>query len=205
VIIEWLGWAAAAMTLLTFSMKAMLPLRLVAIWSNLLFIAYGGISVYALDNNFAQPVLALHGVLLPLNSLRLFQLLRMTRQIRAARLSMGLPDNIVSQLPTVSAPMGTILFRQGDPADRIYVLKSGCVRLEEIGTDMTAGELFGEVAFFNEGRARTLTARCLEPCELATLSEADFARLHYQNPAFGFFVLRLMARRLSQNGPPVET
>jgi CRP/FNR family transcriptional regulator, cyclic AMP receptor protein len=202
--IEWLGWAAAAMTLVTYSMKTMLLLRSAAVGANLLFISYGGISVLYLGASFALPVLTLHCVLLPLNAYRLVQILRTTRQVRAASPSKGLPEGIVTQLPSVSVAPGTILFRSGDPADRIYVLKSGRVLLEEIGAEMAAGELFGEVAFFSEERKRTLTARCLGPCELATMSEQDFSRLHFQNPAFGFFVLRLMAQRLAASTARVQ-
>jgi hypothetical protein len=63
---EWVGWLASALVLATFCMRAMVPLRLVAIASNLAFIAYGA-------SAGIHPVLMLHLVLLPLNALRLAQ------------------------------------------------------------------------------------------------------------------------------------
>ena len=63
---ESLGYLAAATVFLAFSLKSIVSLRVVAILSNVLFIAY------ALAENL-MPVLVLHALLLPLNSLRLWQ------------------------------------------------------------------------------------------------------------------------------------
>jgi len=71
---ELIGYAAAACVFVTFYMKTMVPLRVAGIVSNLLFIAYG----YDL---LAYPVLILHRVLLPLNIIRLRQMLSLIRQI----------------------------------------------------------------------------------------------------------------------------
>src|ERR1700744_3634718 len=63
---DLLGYAASATVLGTFCMSTMVPLRLLAIVSNVLFASYGGISrIY--------PVLILHVVLLPINIYRLVQ------------------------------------------------------------------------------------------------------------------------------------
>jgi hypothetical protein len=59
-----LGYAASCAVLGSFLMRTMVPLRLVAILSNLLFLAYGYI-----DN--IHPVVFLHTTLLPINVWRL--------------------------------------------------------------------------------------------------------------------------------------
>lgn len=69
---ESLGWLAAGLTLLTFSMRSMVALRIVALGANLCFIAYGATAGLI-------PVLALHLLLLPCNVLRLAQLCRERR------------------------------------------------------------------------------------------------------------------------------
>ncbi|MHB2169668.1 hypothetical protein [Alsobacter sp. R-9] len=62
--IEIIGFLAAAATVAAFFCRDMLALRAFAILANVLFLAYGlGLSLL--------PVVALHGVLLPLNVLRL--------------------------------------------------------------------------------------------------------------------------------------
>ena len=66
--VDGLGFLAAGLVLLTFCMKRLVPLRAIAITSNLAFILYGyraGI----------QPILVLHLVLLPVNLIRLLQAL----------------------------------------------------------------------------------------------------------------------------------
>jgi len=64
---DWLGWSAAALTLLALAARDMAVLRLTALAANLSFIAYGATAQL-------WPVLVLHLVLVPLNLLRLLQL-----------------------------------------------------------------------------------------------------------------------------------
>jgi len=71
--IDVLGYAASTAVLATFLMRSMLPLRLVAILSNVLFIIYGCVA-------HIPPVLLLHVALLPINVTRLMKL----RQCEAA-------------------------------------------------------------------------------------------------------------------------
>jgi hypothetical protein len=61
---DWLGYAASLAVLATFLMRTMRPLRLVAILSNILFVAYGYI-------DHIQPIFLLHLALLPINLWRL--------------------------------------------------------------------------------------------------------------------------------------
>ncbi len=62
--ITLLGFAASIAVLATFLMRTMLPLRIVAVGSNVLFIAYGYCA-------HILPVLCLHLALLPINIGRL--------------------------------------------------------------------------------------------------------------------------------------
>ncbi len=66
---EPLGYLASALVLTAFWMRAMLPLRAIAIASNVAFISYG------LQTGI-MPVLLLHLLLLPMNLIRLAQTLR---------------------------------------------------------------------------------------------------------------------------------
>lgn len=66
-ITDGIGFAAAGLVLATFCMRGMRTLRLVAIASNVAFIAYGYLGHLA-------PVLWLHAQLLPINVCRLMQL-----------------------------------------------------------------------------------------------------------------------------------
>jgi hypothetical protein len=76
-----LGFAASFAVLATFMMRTMLPLRIIAIASNVLFIAYGYLA-------HILPVLCLHIALLPINMARLSTL----REKRSDRVPpLGLP------------------------------------------------------------------------------------------------------------------
>jgi hypothetical protein len=63
------GYLASALVLAAFCMKEIIPLRIVALCSNLAFIVYG------LQLGLA-PIWMLHAILLPLNGWRLWQLAR---------------------------------------------------------------------------------------------------------------------------------
>jgi hypothetical protein len=69
VVNDCLGWAAAGLTLVTFACAEPRRLRVMAITSNLAFMAYGASADLG-------PVLALHAALLPINLWRLRQGLR---------------------------------------------------------------------------------------------------------------------------------
>lgn len=67
VISEATGFVASTLVLMTFTMKDMRMLRIIAILSNVAFIGYGML-------DWLPPVLFLHTLLLPLNIFRLRQM-----------------------------------------------------------------------------------------------------------------------------------
>jgi putative Ca2+/H+ antiporter (TMEM165/GDT1 family) len=72
--VDVLGYAASACVLATFCMKGMMPLRIVAICSNVLFAMFGALA-------HVYPVLLLHIVLLPVNVGRLIQFVAPARDL----------------------------------------------------------------------------------------------------------------------------
>jgi hypothetical protein len=94
---EFVGYIASGLVLLAFTTNEMRPLRIMAILSNLAFIAYG-----LLDE--ILPVLALHIVLLPLNVFRLSQL-----ELAKARIQNG-AQRKVSESQVVSPKLFVCAF-----------------------------------------------------------------------------------------------
>ena len=92
---------------------------------------------------------------------------------------------------------GTVLFRKGDEADHLYILAEGHVEFIEIGVVIGPGQMFGEIAFFAPDKRRTLSARCSEECLVLSINQSTVRQLYYQNPAFGFEIVGLVANRLS--------
>jgi hypothetical protein len=186
------AWVAAAFVFSSFFMRTMIPLRVVAIVSNLAFISYALLGlVYGIFGR-VYPILILHSSLLPLNVVRL----RQQRRLSAAVQSMSDEDVLRSLVPYMNAqqhPSGSVLFKQGDPADRLYLIQQGSIVFREIDKRLGAGEVFGEVGLFAPQGVRTLTAVCDEPCRLSTISREKSLELYYQNPKFGLFLIRLVS------------
>ena len=63
----WVAWLAAALVFASFFMKTIVPLRTMAIASNLAFIAYALLGWGQGVFDKVLPILVLHGALLPLN------------------------------------------------------------------------------------------------------------------------------------------
>jgi hypothetical protein len=193
------AWIAAGLVFTSFFMKTMMPLRIVAIVSNLAFISY---ALLGLDYGVfgrVYPILVLHSCLLPLNLLRLRQLRRLVAAVAEAT-----DDEVIRSLvPYMKAeghPEGTVLFRKGDPADRLYVVQEGAVHFVEADKDAAAGEVFGEVGLFAPEGRRALTAVCAEDCRLAAITGEKVLELYHQDPRFGFFLIRLVAGLVSDSG-----
>ena len=100
-------------------------------------------------------------------------------------------------MKTTKRKAGDVLFRQGDPAEHLYILAAGKVEFIEIGTTVGPGRIFGEIAFFAPDRRRTASARCTEDCLLLSIDQSTVRQLYYQNPGFGFEIVGLIASRLS--------
>jgi CRP/FNR family transcriptional regulator, cyclic AMP receptor protein len=183
---------AAALVLVSTFVKTMIPLRWLAVGSNLGFIVYGLLQP-------APLMVALHAALLPINLWRVRQMIDLTRRVArvggGTQLELWLRPYMRSQRRRA----GDIIFSRGDTADRMYFLAEGEIELPDVGGHLRSGQMFGEIAFFAPDRRRTSSARCLTPCTLLSIDEDTFKQLVYQNPEFGFEVVQLIAGRLSED------
>ena len=92
-----------------------------------------------------------------------------------------------------------IIFRQGDPSDRLYMVKQGKVLLEQRITDkitvhisaIKPGYTFGWSAMLEE-ETYTVGAVAAERCELLSFREAKIKALFAQDHSMGF----IMSQRL---------
>jgi CRP/FNR family transcriptional regulator, cyclic AMP receptor protein len=76
----------------------------------------------------------------------------------------------------VEVPPGTVLYRENDPADGLYVVISGAVVAklgEEVIERIAASESFGVGAFFDDA-PRLTAAVVIEPSRLLFVSRDDF-------------------------------
>ncbi|MEQ1771729.1 MAG: cyclic nucleotide-binding domain-containing protein [Devosia sp.] len=196
--IEMIGYGGTAMTALSYSMRTIVPLRIAGIASSVFFIAYG-LSIQS------WPMLATEFIILPLNIVRLFQLLRLLKQTENAS---GDEFEITWLEPFSKArrlSAGEILFRSGDKASELYVVHSGRYRIVDRDIEFGSGQLMGELGFLSPDNLRTATLECVVPGEVGVVTYFDLKQLFFQNPKFGFYLMKLIAARLFENEAHART
>jgi CRP/FNR family cyclic AMP-dependent transcriptional regulator len=112
---------------------------------------------------------------------------------------------VAGELVRKSLDAGDDLFRQGQHADSIYLIKMGSVKLwktTEDGRSVTldirkAGDMLGESVLLEEG-VYPVGATCLEPTLTCGFDKATFEALVLKHPDVGLVVIRNLARRIQQ-------
>ena len=186
------GYAAAVLVFATFWMKTMIPLRALGLASNVLFIGYGYLAG-------AYPPLVLHLLLLPLNIMRLHQMLQLSRQVARAGAGDLNMDWVKPFTSSHATNAGDLLFRKGELADRMFFVVTGRCRLLESGTEIGPGVVVGELAMLSPDKTRTQTLQCVEAGKLLEITYGQLRQLYFQNPKFGFYFIELISKRLFEN------
>ncbi len=190
--IDILGYAAALMVFITFCMKTMIWLRIVAAASNIAFIGYGlGADLY--------PILVLHVVLLPMNLFRLWENLVLARRIRKATREDPTVQMLLPFMRPLDVKSGETVFRKGDEADRLFYVQKGTISIEEFDKLIEAGDVFGEIGLFSRNQSRTATARAIGDVELCEIDRETVLRIYQEHPEFGLILARLVTDRLVEN------
>jgi CRP/FNR family cyclic AMP-dependent transcriptional regulator len=188
VLVQGLGYLASILVFCTFYMRTMLPLRYVAMTSNVAFIAYA-VPLHL------WPVVVLHALLLPLNLWRVLQIRALLTQIDAARNGKLDVRKLMSSFVTERHGAAEVLFRRGEPAKCAYYLARGEIEFPEIGVHIGPSELFGEVGLFSSEGLRTASAVCRTDVELYRIDGQALAVAFHQSPELAFALLRLVASR----------
>jgi hypothetical protein len=187
--VDVVGYLAALLMIGAFATRTMVPLRVCGIAASALFIAFG----YLSDN---YPILILHLILLPLNGFRLYQIVQLTRQVIEASEGDLNIDWLKPFMSSRHVARGTLLFRKGDPAGELFYIASGRFRIAETGTERGAGALVGELGFLAPDDTRTATLECVDEAVVLRISYDQMKQLYFQNPKFGFYLMRLASQRL---------
>jgi CRP-like cAMP-binding protein len=99
---------------------------------------------------------------------------------------------------------GEVVFSQGDPANQMFLLKAGRVKLGKItaeGNEITldirkAGDFLGE-SMLIEDADYPLTALCLEDTLTCGFTKAAFEKLILENPNIGLQVIKNLSNRIA--------
>jgi CRP/FNR family cyclic AMP-dependent transcriptional regulator len=100
---------------------------------------------------------------------------------------------------TLTLKPGEILFREGDNAHAMYVVKQGTLRIlsgSAILETVRVGGLVGEMAIIEAHMPRSATVIAGTYCELVEIDVPRFLSLVANIPAFSITVLRVISRRL---------
>ena len=191
-LVQALGYLASLLVFSTFYMRTMLPLRCMAIASNVAFISYG-VPLHL------WPVVGLHSLLLPLNLLRLFQIRQMLQRFHAAQADELDVRPLIAAMKPERYTQGTVLFLKGNAGDSAFYIAHGVVEFPELGVLARDGEIFGEIGVFSPRRARTASAVCASDVELYRIDADAIVMAFHQSPVFAFSLMRLIVGRMAEN------
>lgn len=130
--------------------------------------------------------------------------------LRQVELFAGLDERslrvVEERLTTRTVPAGTILCREGDPADWMFVVASGelgVVKTADDGTPVQVATLgagdFGGVMSLLESSPRSATLQARTPAELLVLDHATFSGLLTTDPALTMRLLSSMSRGIRRD------
>ncbi len=187
-----LALAGAIFYVATLMVRTIVPLRVIGIISIVFFIAYGALAG-------AVTTFLLYLLSLPINVIRLRQMLNL---IKKARISAQGDLSMEWLKPFMSHRRyrkNDVLFHKGDVAKEMFLTVTGRFLVAEIDVELAPGDLLGELGFVVPDNRRTQTVKCTEDGDVLTITYEKLLELYFQNPEFGYYLLRLTGERLMQN------
>jgi len=187
-----LALTGATFFVATLMVRTIVPLRFIAIISNVFFIGYGVLAG-------AVPTFLLYTLSLPINIFRLRQMLNLVKKARVSAQGDLSMDWLRPFMTPRKYRKGEVLFHKGDPAKEMFLTVTGTFLVTEIGVQIPPGRMMGELGFVDPKNRRTQTVECIEDAEVLAITYEKLLELYFQNPEFGYYFLRLTTERLMQN------
>jgi CRP-like cAMP-binding protein len=188
---------ASIFVVATTTMRTMIPLRVFGILANIVLMLTAIPS-----HNYL--VMLVQTVMLVVNSYRLHQMLQLVRDVKKSvnsDLSMDWLKPFMTERKCVA---GEMLFYKDEKAEDMLYIVSGRFRLVESGIELPVGAIVGELGMLSPSNTRTQSLECIEAGLILSVSYSKVEELYVQNPAFGFYFLRLTSARLFQNLDALE-
>ncbi|MBU0493757.1 MAG: cyclic nucleotide-binding domain-containing protein [Chloroflexi bacterium] len=105
---------------------------------------------------------------------------------------------------------GAVIFRQGEPGDKMYVIQSGAVEIsrkqgesETVLTILGKGEFFGETALFQEEQ-RSATVIAIRPTRLLPLTRSSLLERVSRDPGVTFHLLKGLILKIQRTDRQVK-
>ncbi len=176
----------------TLLMRTMVPLRVANMAGSTFFAVFG-----ALSGNVATFLLYL--LSLPINALRLRQMLNLIKKARVAAEGDMSMEWLKPFMTERKYRHGDRLFRKGDPATEMFLVVTGKFLVKEINVELLPGRLMGELGFLTPNKRRTATVECIEDGQVLSITYDRLLEIYFQNPQFGYYFLVLTSQRLMEN------
>ena len=183
---------ASVFVVATTTMKTMIPLRVFGIIANIVLIVTSIPS-----HNYLNMVV--QTAMLFVNTYRLHQMLQLIRDVKRSVNSDLSLDWLKPFMNERNYATGEVLFYKDEKAEEMMYIVSGRFRLVESGIELPVGAIVGEFGMLSPSNARTQTLECIETGLVLSVTYSKVEELYVQNPAFGFYFLRLFSQRLFQN------
>jgi hypothetical protein len=187
-----LALVGATLYVVTLMVRTIVPLRIIGIISMVFFIAYGALAG-------AVSTFLLYLLSLPINVIRLRQMLTLVKKARLSAQGDLSMDWLRPFMTPRKYKKGDVLFHKGDVAKEMLLTVTGKFLVKEIGIELPPGRIMGELGFIDPKNRRTATIESLENGEVLTITYDRLLELYFQNPEFGYYLLRLTTERLMQN------
>lgn len=194
---NFLALLGAIFFVTTLLMRTIVPLRISAIISDVFFVGYA-----VLASSVTTFILYL--LLLPINVIRLYQMLKLIKKARISAQGDLSIDWLKPFMNRRTFVAGDLLFRKGETANEMFFTVSGKFLVKEIGIELPEGRILGELGFVSPNNKRTQTVECIEDGTVLTITYDRLLELYFQNPEFGYYFLRLTTERLLQNNARLE-
>ncbi|MBI5181804.1 MAG: Crp/Fnr family transcriptional regulator [Nitrospirae bacterium] len=121
-----------------------------------------------------------------------------------------MPAKDVSERHKNFFPKDTIIFREGDPGDHMYILLTGEVRIvknirgaEVVLAIMEKGDFFGEMALL-ENASRSATAIVNKDAEVIVIDKDNFQPMFSKNPEIAIKMLIKFSGRLRETNNKID-
>jgi CRP-like cAMP-binding protein len=112
-------------------------------------------------------------------------------------------EALAQTLESVEFPRGHVIFAEGEPGDRLYIITSGKVKIGRKSADgrenllsiMGASDMFGELSIFDPG-PRTSTVTAVTDVRAMAMGRPELREWITKRPEIAEQLLRVIARRL---------
>ncbi|WP_247487701.1 cyclic nucleotide-binding domain-containing protein [Bradyrhizobium sp. 17] len=168
-----LALVGAIFLVATLPMHTIVPLRVANMLGCMFFVAYG-----ALSGNVGTFILYL--LLLPINAIRLRQILNLIKRARIATEGDTSLELLKPFMTERRYRRGEKLFKKNDAASEMFLTVTGTFLVKEISVELPPGRLMGELGFLTPNQRRTATVECIEDGQVMTITYEKLLEIFFR-------------------------